>query len=77
MLEQLPHVGAIIPGTDTERVARLFLMIREVIDRRAAEFAQVGAGSITVPPAATIGDKRVGNVRAARREASCPHPNKS
>lgn len=46
MLEQLPHVGNIIRGDDFERVARLLSMLRETIDRRAAEFAKVGAGSV-------------------------------
>lgn len=46
MLEKLPHVGTIIPGTDIDRVARLLIMLREVIDARASEYADVGAGSI-------------------------------
>ena len=47
MLEQLPHVGAVIPGNDFERVYKLVFMIRELIDRRGAEYARVGAGSVT------------------------------
>ena len=47
MIEQLPHVGSVIAGTDTERVARLFAMIREIIDRRATTYSQSGAGSLT------------------------------
>lgn len=46
MLEQLPHVGAVIDGDDTERVIRLITMLREAIDERAARYATVGAGSI-------------------------------
>lgn len=47
ILEQLPHVGSIISGTDMERVARLLGMIKGNIDARAAEYASVGAGSIS------------------------------
>jgi S-DNA-T family DNA segregation ATPase FtsK/SpoIIIE len=47
MLEQLPHVGSIISGTDVERVSRLLAMLRDAIDARATEYAKVGAGSIT------------------------------
>lgn len=47
MLDQLPHVGSVIPGNDSERVSRLFTMIRDTIDRRADEYAKVGAGSVT------------------------------
>lgn len=47
MLEQLPHVGSIIAGSDTESVSRLLTMLRELIDSRAAEYSRVGAGSIT------------------------------
>ncbi|MDE3207124.1 MAG: FHA domain-containing protein [Acidobacteriota bacterium] len=47
MLEHLPHVGSIIAGNDFERVSRLLSMLRETIDRRANEYAKVGAGSVT------------------------------
>jgi len=47
MLEQLPHVGAVISGSDVERVGRLLAMLRELIERRAGEYAAAGAGSIT------------------------------
>lgn len=47
VLDQLPHVGSVISGADTERVSRLFDMFRSAIDSRAAEFAKVGAGSIS------------------------------
>lgn len=47
MIEQLPHVGSVIPGSDTERVGRLLRMIRDTIDRRASAYAEAGAGSIT------------------------------
>ena len=46
MLDQLPHVGAVIDGDDTERVVRLISMLREAIDERSARYATVGAGSI-------------------------------
>lgn len=46
MLEELPHVGAIVPGDDEERVIRLLRTLRQIVDDRAKEFAQVRAGSV-------------------------------
>ena len=46
MLEPLPHVGAIIAGEDTERVARLLRMLRDLINERAERFSTVNASSI-------------------------------
>lgn len=46
MLEELPHVGSIVPGDDEERVIRLLRTLRQVIDERARDFAKVRAGSI-------------------------------
>ncbi len=46
MLEGLPHVGAIVPGDDGERVVRTIRMLRDVVDDRAARFAAVRAGTI-------------------------------
>ena len=47
MLEQLPHVGAVIDGDDHERIVRLLRMLREAIDERAARYSSAGAGSLT------------------------------
>jgi S-DNA-T family DNA segregation ATPase FtsK/SpoIIIE len=47
VLQELPHVGGIVNGDDTELVIRLLRMLREEIDRRAARYAEVRAGSIT------------------------------
>ncbi|HWT33780.1 MAG TPA: FtsK/SpoIIIE domain-containing protein [Microbacterium sp.] len=47
MLEQLPHVGAVITGDDTERTIRLLRMLRGVLDDRAARFAAANAANIT------------------------------
>lgn len=49
MLEDLPHVGSIIAGSDHERVTRLLRWIREMIDERAVRYSapSVNAGSIT------------------------------
>ena len=47
MLESLPHVGSIIAGTDTERVGRLFTMLRQMMDDRATRYSAAGAGTIT------------------------------
>ncbi|TPW72261.1 FtsK/SpoIIIE domain-containing protein [Schumannella sp. 10F1B-5-1] len=46
MLEQLPHVGAIINGDDTERVIRLFRRLKEELESRAPRFAEANASSI-------------------------------
>ncbi|WP_125773491.1 FtsK/SpoIIIE domain-containing protein [Antribacter gilvus] len=47
MLEDLPHVGAVISGEDEERIARLMRMLRELVDERAVRYAGVSAGDIT------------------------------
>jgi S-DNA-T family DNA segregation ATPase FtsK/SpoIIIE len=47
MLEQLPHVGAIITGDDSERIARLLGRLRVLIDERADRYTKAAAGSIT------------------------------
>jgi S-DNA-T family DNA segregation ATPase FtsK/SpoIIIE len=47
MLEELPHVGSIIAGTDHERISRLLGMLRERIDDRAVRYSRAGAGTIT------------------------------
>ncbi len=41
-LEQLPHVGSIINGSDEERVERLIRWLGEEIDRRAERYASAG-----------------------------------
>uniref|UniRef100_UPI0035BC145B FtsK/SpoIIIE domain-containing protein n=1 Tax=Agreia sp. TaxID=1872416 RepID=UPI0035BC145B len=46
MLEELPHVGAIIDGDDEERVIRLLRMLRDTVDDRSARYSAVRAGSI-------------------------------
>ncbi|ASK64986.1 cell division protein FtsK [Brachybacterium avium] len=46
MLEELPHVGTIVPGDDEERVIRLLRTLRQLIDERAKEFAKLRAGSV-------------------------------
>lgn len=46
MLADLPHVGAVINGDDSERVARVLKMIRLTIDERAERYAKVNAASI-------------------------------
>jgi S-DNA-T family DNA segregation ATPase FtsK/SpoIIIE len=61
MLEQLPHVGAVIGSDDGERVARLFRMLRDIADRRARDFPAVNASTITEYRAATgrAGEPRI------------------
>jgi len=47
MLESLPHVGSIVPGTDHERLTRLLMFLRETIDDRAARYSRASAATIT------------------------------
>jgi S-DNA-T family DNA segregation ATPase FtsK/SpoIIIE len=47
MLEALPHVGSVVPGDDSERVARLMRLLRDTMDERAERFSAVNAASIT------------------------------
>ncbi|WP_460537895.1 FtsK/SpoIIIE domain-containing protein [Humibacter ginsengiterrae] len=47
MLDQLPHVGAVVKGDDIERVARLFRMLRKELDDRSVRFANANASNIT------------------------------
>lgn len=46
VLEDLPHVGSVINGDDTERVTRLLRSLRERIERRSVDFAAVRASSL-------------------------------
>ena len=46
ILEDLPHVGSVIAGDDTERVTRLLRTLRERIDQRAIDLAAVRASSL-------------------------------
>jgi DNA segregation ATPase FtsK/SpoIIIE, S-DNA-T family len=46
-LDDLPHVGSIVVGTDHERAARLLTWLGHLIASRAERFAKVGAGTIT------------------------------
>ncbi|MGY1742150.1 MULTISPECIES: FtsK/SpoIIIE domain-containing protein [unclassified Blastococcus] len=46
MLEELPHVGAVVLGDDGERVLRLLRTLRALIDDRAPRWAAVRAGSL-------------------------------
>jgi S-DNA-T family DNA segregation ATPase FtsK/SpoIIIE len=47
MLEDLPQVGSIVEGSDTERVARLVTWLRTLFEQRAQRYQKAGAGSIT------------------------------
>ncbi|MCJ1696300.1 FHA domain-containing protein [Rathayibacter caricis] len=46
MLDDLPHVGAIVRGDDDERVVRLLRMLRDLVDDRATRFGAVTASTI-------------------------------
>ncbi|MDR0782215.1 MAG: FHA domain-containing protein [Propionibacteriaceae bacterium] len=53
MLEDLPTVGAIIDGSDFERVGRVLERLIGILEDRSASYAQARAGSITQYRAAT------------------------
>jgi S-DNA-T family DNA segregation ATPase FtsK/SpoIIIE len=46
LIEDLPHVGSVVDGDDTELVGRLLQTLRATIDERAERYARVKAGSI-------------------------------
>lgn len=46
MLADLPHVGAVVRGSDDERVRRLLRWLRETVEERAVRYAAVNAGSV-------------------------------
>lgn len=45
-IESLPHVGAVLPGSDTERIERLLSRLEAAVRQRSATFAAVGASSL-------------------------------
>ncbi|HRW01671.1 MAG TPA: FtsK/SpoIIIE domain-containing protein [Tetrasphaera sp.] len=47
MLHELPHVGAVVRGSDDERVRRLLRWLRDTVDERAVRYAKVNAGSVS------------------------------
>ena len=47
MLEVLPHVGSVIPGSDDERVRRLLRWLQGIVEERTDAFKQVNADSVT------------------------------
>ncbi|MGO1265915.1 FtsK/SpoIIIE domain-containing protein [Microbacterium gubbeenense] len=47
VLEELPHVGAIVSGDDAERVQRLLSTLMAELDRRAAAFAAARASTLS------------------------------
>jgi DNA segregation ATPase FtsK/SpoIIIE, S-DNA-T family len=47
MLESLPHVGSIVPGTDHERLTRLLTFLRETVDDRGMRYSRASAATIT------------------------------
>lgn len=46
MLEDLPHVGAVVSGDDEERVQRVLRTLRDLVDERSARYAAVRAGDL-------------------------------
>ena len=46
MLEGLPHVGAVIAGDDSERIARLIKRLRGMIDERVLRYGAVRASTV-------------------------------
>jgi DNA segregation ATPase FtsK/SpoIIIE, S-DNA-T family len=47
MLEDLPHVGSIITGSDHARITRLLASLRGIVDERALRYSQADAATIT------------------------------
>jgi len=47
MLEELPHVGSIIDGSDHERITRLLGWLRSLVDERALRYSRTNASTIT------------------------------
>jgi S-DNA-T family DNA segregation ATPase FtsK/SpoIIIE len=47
MLEELPHVGSVISGSDHERITRLLSWLRGLIDERALRYSRINAATIT------------------------------
>ena len=47
MLDGLPHVGAVIPADEGDRLRRLLRTLMAMVDDRARRYSQVRAGSIT------------------------------
>ncbi|MEO8556208.1 MAG: FtsK/SpoIIIE domain-containing protein [Actinomycetota bacterium] len=47
MLESLPYVGSIVPGADHERVTRLLVFLRDMVDERATRYSRASAATIT------------------------------
>jgi S-DNA-T family DNA segregation ATPase FtsK/SpoIIIE len=46
MLEELPHVGSVVPAADSERVERLLRWLRDTIDERAVRYSEANAATI-------------------------------
>jgi S-DNA-T family DNA segregation ATPase FtsK/SpoIIIE len=46
MLEELPHVGSVVAGDDTERVVRLLRRLEAIVDERGPRWAAVRAGTL-------------------------------
>jgi DNA segregation ATPase FtsK/SpoIIIE, S-DNA-T family len=47
MLEELPHVGSIVAGSDTERITRLLTMLTQLTADRGERFARAGAATLS------------------------------
>ncbi|MFZ2501837.1 MAG: FtsK/SpoIIIE domain-containing protein [Nocardioides sp.] len=47
MLEGLPHVGAVINGSDHERLTRLLSWLKDEVEERSVRYAAAQAGTIT------------------------------
>ena len=47
MLDALPHVGAVVTGTDHERVGRLLRWLRDEVEERSKRYAAARASNIT------------------------------
>ncbi|HRE03092.1 MAG TPA: FtsK/SpoIIIE domain-containing protein, partial [Ilumatobacteraceae bacterium] len=46
MLEEMPHVGAVINGDDNERIVRLLRQLKALVDERATRYAKLNASTL-------------------------------
>ena len=73
ILEELPHVGSVIAGDDTERVTRLLRTLRERIDQRADRLRRrAGLVAARVPPQRARRRVDEPGLRAARQLRRVP-----
>ena len=74
MLEELPHVGAIISGDDEERVIRLLRMLRDLVDDRSIRYSRGARRFDRRVPAHRERAVGAAHPRSRRRDRGVPRP---